>query len=146
MKIYVASSWRNEFQPEVVQALRDAGHEVYDFRNPGEGDNGFAWSEIDPDWQEWTPEAFRGHLNHSLARQGFFKDMDALRDCEVCVLVQPCGISAHLELGWAEGAGKATAVILKQGEPELMYKMVDLICLSIDEVVAALACVPEKGE
>ena len=32
-KIYVASSWRNVFYPDVVQRLRDAGHEVYDFRN-----------------------------------------------------------------------------------------------------------------
>jgi DNA (cytosine-5)-methyltransferase 1 len=47
MKIYVASSWRNEQQPEVVKALRDAGHEVYDFRNPSETDKGFAWSDID---------------------------------------------------------------------------------------------------
>ena len=28
--IYVASSWRNEYYPEVVAKLREAGHEVYD--------------------------------------------------------------------------------------------------------------------
>lgn len=33
-RIYVASSWRNKYQPEVVAALRKAGHKVYDFRNP----------------------------------------------------------------------------------------------------------------
>jgi hypothetical protein len=33
-KIYLASSWRNERQPELVRILREAGHEVYDFRNP----------------------------------------------------------------------------------------------------------------
>ena len=32
MKIYVAASWRTETQPEVVDALRANGHEVYDFR------------------------------------------------------------------------------------------------------------------
>lgn len=31
MKIYVASSWRNPSQQTVVQALRGAGHDVYDF-------------------------------------------------------------------------------------------------------------------
>ena len=31
-KIYLASSWRNERQPELVRTLRQAGHEVYDFR------------------------------------------------------------------------------------------------------------------
>ena len=29
-KIYVASSWRNGYYPEVVEKLREAGHEVYD--------------------------------------------------------------------------------------------------------------------
>ena len=33
-KIYVASSWRNVYYPEVVTRLREAGHEVYNFRNP----------------------------------------------------------------------------------------------------------------
>ena len=40
-KIYVASSWRNKYQPEVVAALRKAGHEVYDFRNPKDNPGGF---------------------------------------------------------------------------------------------------------
>lgn len=37
MKIYVASSWRNQYQPEVVATLRAVGHEVYDFKNPRPG-------------------------------------------------------------------------------------------------------------
>ncbi len=38
MKIYVASSWRNQFQQEVVALLRAEGHEVYDLLGvwPGE--------------------------------------------------------------------------------------------------------------
>ncbi len=40
-KIYVASSWRNKYQPEVVAALRKAGHKVYDFRNPKDNPGGF---------------------------------------------------------------------------------------------------------
>lgn len=34
MRIYVASSWRNTYYPSVVSALREAGHDIYDFRNP----------------------------------------------------------------------------------------------------------------
>ena len=34
MRIYVASSWRNLYQPTVVTALRQEGYEVYDFRYP----------------------------------------------------------------------------------------------------------------
>jgi len=45
-KIYVASSWRNKYQPEVVAALRKAGHEVYDFRNPDDNPGGFHWADV----------------------------------------------------------------------------------------------------
>lgn len=41
-RIYVASSWRNPIQPAIVDALRAAGHEVYDFRNPAPGQKGLA--------------------------------------------------------------------------------------------------------
>lgn len=47
-KIYVASSWRNQHQPQVVSFLREQGHEVYDFRHPA-GKTGFQWSQIDED-------------------------------------------------------------------------------------------------
>ena len=62
-KIYVASSWRNVFQQDVVGILRDLGHEVYDFKNPPHGNGGFQWSDIDPNWQNWTTEQYREALN-----------------------------------------------------------------------------------
>lgn len=136
MKIYVASSWRNEIQPKVVEALRNQGHEVYDFKNPEPGDNGFHWSEIDPAWQQWTPDAFKQALNHPIAEHGFDRDMKALRECDTCVLVMPCGRSAHMEAGYAIGAGKPTIIFLADGEPELMYRMTPFIATSEKEVLA----------
>jgi hypothetical protein len=38
MRVYVASSWRNPWQPNVVGLLRSLGHKVYDFREPIPGD------------------------------------------------------------------------------------------------------------
>jgi hypothetical protein len=134
MKVYVASSWRNQLQPMVVAALRYDGHEVYDFRNPPSGSGGFHWSEIDPGWQDWTPEQYARALTHPIAKNGFASDMDALRWCDVCVMLQPCGRSAALELGWACGAGKRTVVLLISGEPELMVAMVDLVTCSLEEL------------
>ncbi|WP_288286697.1 hypothetical protein [uncultured Prevotella sp.] len=58
-KIYVASSWRNEYYPEVVEKLREAGREVYDFRNPPSGDPGFKWGNVSVDY------IVMGHLAHS---------------------------------------------------------------------------------
>ena len=140
MRIYVASSWRNEKQPQVVAALREAGHEVYDFRNPVPGENGFGWSQIDQAWQTWTPEQYLAALDHPIAQHGFSRDMDALEGCEACVLVMPCGRSAHLELGWAAGAGRLTYVLLDgPSEPELMYLMNTRICATLTDLLYALA-------
>ncbi len=123
MKIYVASSWRNIYQPAVVELCRAAGHEPYDFRTPGPGDNGFGWSEIDPAWKAWDFERYRALLGHPRAAQGFALDMGALKSCDACLLVYPCGKSAHLELGWACGAGKRTALLVPsdiEGDPSFV--------------------------
>src|SRR5688572_3102668 len=133
MRVFVSSSWRNERQPSVVAALRQAGHDVYDFRSPTDGASGFSWAEVDSDWLGWSPSQFRDHSSDPLVEQGFQNDMRALRECDALVMVQPCGRSAALELGWACGAGKATIVLLADGEPELMLKMADQFCLSVEE-------------
>lgn len=122
MKIYVASSWRNMLQPAIVSMLRSCGHEVYDFRNPKPGDNGFSWREIHPDWENWTPQQYRDALEHPIAKAGFKNDIDALNDCDACVLVLPSGRSASWEFGYALGQGKSGAVVMFDAcEPELMY-------------------------
>src|SRR4051812_40142216 len=126
MKIYVASSWRNEFQPWVVAELRLAGHEVYDFRNPPNGSEGFAWSEIDKHWLAWTTDEYVEALQHQLAEEGFKTDFDGMKWADFCVMVLPCGRSANTEAGWMKGAGKLVYVFspIRQ-EPELMYKIHD---------------------
>jgi hypothetical protein len=139
MHIYVASSWRNPYQPTVVARLRDEGWDVYDFRHPAPGDDGFAWSAIDPAWQAWTPAQYRDALQHPLAQVGFGKDQQALQTADVTVLVLPCGRSAHLELGYAVGVKQRTAVLmLEPAEAELMYLLCDRVCLTVDELVAWL--------
>ncbi|MCK5013645.1 MAG: hypothetical protein KAS66_07485 [Candidatus Omnitrophica bacterium] len=138
MKIYVASSWRNYRQPNVVNNLRGAGHEVYDFRQPGEGDNGFHWSEIDIDWQNWTPEQYITNLSNPIAEDGYKKDYNAILWADACVLVMPCGRSAHLEAGYFVGANKKLIILIDDGEPELMYKLADNVCITTDEVIDML--------
>lgn len=141
-KIYLASSWRNPDQPHVLAALRGAGHEVYDFRNPPGGiPNGFSWSAIDPDWQQWSARTCRENLTRSpLAKRGFESDFSGMKWADVGVLLLPCGRSAHLELGWMAGAGKRTIILTKDGqEPELMALLATEICISLDEVIETLA-------
>ena len=135
MKIYVASSWRNDLQESIVIVLRSMGHEVYDFKNPEKNDTGFSWSEIDPNWQNWTSDEYVEALNHPLAVDGFKKDFNAMKWADCCVLVLPCGRSAHTEAGWMKGAGKEVYILqLQPEEPELMYKLYDGVFTSVNQL------------
>ena len=135
MKIYVASSWRNPFQPSVVTELRELGHEVYDFRNPTEGNSGFAWSDIDENWEQWTTDEYKQALIHPIAEKGFKHDFDAMKWADCCVMVLPCGRSANTEAGWMKGAGKKVYVFQPiEQEPELMYKIYDEVIGSVVEL------------
>lgn len=143
MKLYVASSWRNELQPSVVADLRAAGHEVYDFRHPSAEDSGFSWGDIAANWQGWTPKQFIEALGSPIAERGFNSDFNAMQWADGCVLALPCNRSAHLEAGWFLGQGKPTFILIPPNypEPELMYRMcgLDRLCTSMSELLSALA-------
>lgn len=127
LRIYLASSWRNEYQPTALAALRAVGHEVYDFRNPAPGNTGFGWKQCDPELKEnLTADRMRRVLGHPVAQAGFDLDFGAMKWADVCVLLLPCGNSAHLEAGWFAGQGKQVVVFAPEiREPELMYKLFD---------------------
>lgn len=124
MKIYVASSWRNDYQPGVVDVLRKAGHDVYDFKQPQPGEEGFHWSEIDGGWKSWTLAEYAKALDHPIAARGFASDMDALVSADLCVLVLPSGRSASWEYGYWCGQTRLCGVVHspESVEPELMYR------------------------
>lgn len=133
-KIYVASSWRNPTQPTVVDVLRKDGHEVYDFRNPPNA-SGFAWSELDANWMNWTAAEYREALKLPRAVEGYQSDRAGMDWADVCVLVLPSGRSAHLEAGFMAGQGKRVIVLTQDGqEPELMALLCEQICVNLDEV------------
>jgi len=144
MNIYVASSWRNLLQPAIVHALRGCGHDVYDFRHPAPGDDGFAWSAIDPKWEQWTGSQYREALRHPLAVKGYALDKRALDRCDAVVLVLPSGRSASWEHGNAMGQGKRGYVVMFDTcEPELMYLEATIIT-TMNELFDAFA--PEGHE
>lgn len=142
-RIYVASSWRNPDQPGIVAGLRADGHEVYDFRNPAPNNTGFSWRKIRPEPPPWSAESTREVLEHDVAERGFQLDFEAMLWADTIVMVQPCGRSAALELGWGCGARKHTFALLADGqEPELMLKCADVLCTSYTELAEALASTP----
>ncbi len=128
-KIYVASSWRNAYQRNVVAALSADGFDVYDFRNPPNG-SGFGWEQIagvEPkplgQRRQWNAAKTREVLNHPIALAGYASDIGAVRACDALVYVLPCGKSASWEFGYAMGQGKPCFVLqIDDEEPELMFR------------------------
>jgi nucleoside 2-deoxyribosyltransferase len=79
---------------------------------------------------------------HTLCYFGFMNDFEAMQWADACVLVMPCGRSAHLEAGYFVGAGKPLYILLSDGEPELMYRMAwetgGTICVELSELLQAM--------
>ncbi len=125
-RIYIASSWRNVLYFPLRDKLRAMGHEVFDWRNPPDGRLPFRWDELDPGWEGWTPSEYVLHLlQNPRAIEGFNSDMRGLNWCDTCILLLPCGNSAHLEAGYAVGMGKSVYCLLSEEgfKPDLMYRM-----------------------
>ena len=137
--IYVASSWRNPYYESVVKRLREEGFSVYDFRNPPHGDAGFHWTDVDKNAPNWTFDEYKQGLTNPLAEHQFANDLDALKAADTCILVLPCGRSAHTEAGWMAGSGKRViAYIPEMVEPELMYKLFDAVVGTLDDLIEKL--------
>lgn len=138
--VYLASSWRNPIYPGVVATLKAAGVDHYDFRNPPNG-AGFGWEQIGGvAGSQPTPlDVYLKMIDHPVAVAGFTADFEAMQRADTMVLVLPCGRSAHLELGWAIGAGKRTAVLLEDPVmPELMYRAADYLAPSLFDLLGWL--------
>ena len=138
MNIYVASSWRNKKHPEIVKLLEDLGYSVYDYRNPP-NKTGFTWAQVLPNWMNATPQEFRDMLDNPLTEAAFNSDFNELDAADLCVLLLPCGRSAHLEAGYAVGCGRNLIILQEEScEPELMYKMANYLCIDREELVEAV--------
>lgn len=126
-KIYVATSWRNPYYEDFCRLLRLHGHEIFDWRNEA---TAFHWSDIDEGYKDWDAADFVFNLTSDTEsiKKGFIKDLNGLLWCDTCIMLLPCGKSAHLELGFASGAMKETMILtIDPQEPELMYLLADKI-------------------
>lgn len=104
------------------------------------GPGNIADPAILPKGRDWEDvQNYLQMVNHPRAIAGFDSDFAAMQKADTFVMVLPCGKSAHLELGWAIGAGKRTAILLEDPvEPELMYRMADHLATSVMDLLAWL--------
>lgn len=135
--IYVIGSLRNLNIPTVGEALRKAGHEVFD-------DWYAAGPEADDYWQKYEKGRGRSYqeaLQGYAARNVFAFDKKHLDRAEAVVLVLPAGKSGHLEFGYSLGRGKPGFILL-DGEPErydVMYQFASAVCADVGQLVTSLS-------
>lgn len=118
-----------------------AGHAVYDFRHAGDEGAGLTWDGFGPGWKNWAPEIFLSDLEKLEARLSYQLDREALGWGDTCVLLLPCGRSAHLEAGYAAGQEKRVMVVLPSAggfRPELMYLLAERIVIGVEGLLMAL--------
>lgn len=150
-RIYLATSWRNPFHDATLTLLRTAGHEVYDFKSGqpmhsgGPVPTAFNWGELDQAWEKWTPRKYRSKLLTSArAASGYVGDLRGMEWADTCIMLLPCGRSAHIEAGYCKGRGKRLIAYYVDGEdrtgfdPDLMYLLADNIVIGQVELIAAL--------
>lgn len=144
MKIYVASSWRNTHYDIVIKALGNHGYDVWNWRQPPTGGEGFSWQQVGvhdyQHGQKYSVPAWRNMLRTPVAQAGFASDLAGMNWCDVGVLLHPAGRSAHLEAGWIAGRGKPVHVLCPEHiEPDLMVLALNgKICETITQLLEVL--------
>ena len=136
--IYLASSWRNKDHAAVLAALRDDGHEVFDFK-----------SKEPLEWGNKTPPTDHTSMVNLLldpeVQDYFLSDLRAMRAADTGVLLLPAGRDAHQEIGWLAGAGRQTFVLTMSEKYEhgFMYLLHNGIVETLDDLLRMLHSYPQ---
>ena len=135
MKIYLASSWKNDKKVKEWQyELKKIGHEVDAFCNDSDGRYVFHFSEIgDPR----TLDAI-SFLEDGRTQKAFKEDKKWIDWCDCVILILPAGKSSHLEAGYAKGKGKLLVIyqaMFPLGEFDVMYGFADIVTESTAAVL-----------
>jgi hypothetical protein len=104
MKVYIASSWKNQHAVELVtEWLRSRGHEVLSFveNNHGENTKGMPFDE-------WCMSP-RG-------QQSFVYDTQGATKSDLVIYIGPSGCDAWAEVGAAWAAGVPIIAMMSKGE------------------------------
>ena len=138
MKIYLASSWKNEtWVKDWAIWLRGEGHEVNAFYDESSGRFIFSASE-NKDLLTLNAINF---LADEHSQKAFTEDKKWIDWADVVLLILPSGKSSHLEAGYAVGCGKKLIIWqdeFPKGEFDVMYGFAHLITDNLGEILTYL--------
>lgn len=133
-KIYVASSWDNQYHDTIVNVLMALGHDVFDYRRPTTNKKGFNWNQS-MDAKTLTVDEYIKSLNSPKSSKAYTYDIKAMHWADTCVLIMPAGNSNHIIAGWMKGQAKKVYIIqFTITGFELMHLLFDGIITTVDDI------------
>ena len=121
MKIYIASSWKNQHAVEMLtEKLRELGHEIKSFIENQHGE-----MEGHKAVEKGKPIPFEEWILTERAQRSFEYDTKWATESELVIYVSPSGTDAWAEVGAAWSMGISVIGLYAKGEQSgLMRKMV----------------------
>lgn len=146
MKIYIASSWKNQKAViALAEYLEKYGFEVDAFCRSSDKRYAFHWSELVDDEDDLKNYDAIEMLADPRTQRAFREDRKWLDWSDCVIMLMPCGRSSHMEAGYAKGQGKLLYIYgaFPKGEFDVMYGFADGLFRSenIDKLVTVLASV-----
>jgi hypothetical protein len=122
MKFFIASPWRNK---DAVRALTDAlalrrGHAAYSFLESGA--NLATGASVIEEVKQFC-RSMADWEDDPLVVQIFESEMQALRESDAVILLEPAGRSSLAEAGIAYGMGKPVVLVGLVDHPEVVYRI-----------------------
>ncbi|GAJ21405.1 unnamed protein product [marine sediment metagenome] len=124
MKIYIASSWKNQVKVlALAKRLEVEGFEVDAFCRATNKRYAFHWSEFVDDEFDLTKYDAIDFLDDPKVQRAFKEDKKWLDWSDTVIMLMPCGRSSHIEAGYAKGQGKLLYIYgeFVKGEFDVMY-------------------------
>lgn len=128
MRIYLASSWKNQEEVLILaETLERHGFEVDAFCRSSDSRYAFHWSELVDDEGDLKYYDAIEMLADPRTQRAFKEDRKWLDWSECVIMIMPCGRSSHLEGGYAKGQGKLLYIYgeFPKGEFDVMYGLAD---------------------
>ena len=159
INVYLAADTLTPPREEVVPALVDQGHCVYDPVRPltveqleagvspdaSSASSRFSWSGLSENYgRDLSSREVRDALSDPDLVRSYDRDLAAMRWCDVVILVLPSPEGAMLAAGYAVGLRKRVYAFMPDGVADTWLSMFDQVLVSERELADLLADLSER--
>lgn len=137
MRVYIASSWKNQAAVELLTAaLREKGDEVLSFVENNHGENASAKTDGTGravSFDEWVASG--------QGEQSFDYDLDGATETDLVVYIGPSGCDAWAEVGAAYASGVPIVGLWVKGEQSGLMRRMVAWSYSLNHLLESIAAI-----